>query len=345
MKNTWKKILSVLLSIALVSVIFVSCTTPKDKETATDNEQSTDQNPPQANPDLQINIAVLSGSTGYGAVKMMNDVDAKNVEMNYHISMESSVKVIQDSLISGDIDIAALPTNKAAMIYNSTKSIQIIALNTLGVMYLVTTNGETLENIESLRGKTVCIPEEPSYILRALCLQAGLVDGEDVTIETYATPSDLVAAVVTGKVQYAVLPEPLLSTAMSKKDNIQISLNLTDEWAKVFDGAQLIQGCLVVRTEWAKLHPLELAKFLSDYKASIQYVNTEAEAASAMLETYFGTAAAVAQRAIPHCNLVYIDGEQMKTQLGNFYAQIIEMPGVNMGDQLPDDAFYYIEQK
>ena len=89
-------------------------------------------------------------------------------------------------------------------------------------------------------------------------------------------------------------PEPLLSTAMSKKDTIRISLNLSDEWAKVFDGASLMQGCLVVRTAWAKEHPAELARFLSDYEASIRFVNENLTEASLLIETYFGTAAAVA---------------------------------------------------
>lgn len=347
MKPMMKKLFALLFVVALFGTIFVSCAAPSDSkvESATETASSETGTGGPSAPDtaLPIHIAVLSGSTGYGAVKLMDDAVKEIAGRNYQVTREDNAKIIQDSLIAGEVDIAALPTNKASMIYNATdKSIQVIAVNTLGVLSLVTTNGETITDIADLRGKTVCIPEEPSYILRALCEKAGLTDGTDVTIETYATPSQLLAAVIKGQVAYAVLPEPLLSTAMSKKDTIRISLNLSDEWAKVFDGASLMQGCLVVRTAWAKEHPAELARFLSDYEASIRFVNENVTEASLLIETYFGTAAAVAANAIPHCNLVYIAGNEMAEKLGEFYRHIQNMPGVNMGEALPDTDFYYI---
>ena len=352
MKSTTKKLFSLLLIVALLGAFLVSCTAPEDKTTEKGTERTTvpdsgsseTESDAPLTPDtgLPIRIAVLTGSTGYGAVKLMDDASGGKAGMNYQITKEDNAKIIQDSLLAGEVDIAALPTNKASMIYNATdKAIQVIAVNTLGVLSLVTTNGETITGISDLRGKTVCVPEEPSYILRALCEKAGLVDGTDVTIETYATPSQLLAAVIKGQVAYAVLPEPLLSTAMSKKDTIRISLNLSDEWAKVFDGASLIQVCLVVRTAWAKEHPAELARFLSDYEASIRFVNENVTEASTLIETYFGTAAAVAKNAIPHCNLVYIAGTEMAEKLGEFYRHIQNMPGVNMGYALPGTDFYY----
>ena len=350
MKTTVCKLFSLVLAVLLMTLPFASCTsagTESKTETSTNAEQNTsaesETSAATADTSLPIRISVLSGSTGYGAVKLMDDAEKGTAGMNYTVTMEASAKIIQDSLIAGEVDIAALPTNKASMIYNAAnKAIQVIAVNTLGVMYLVTTNGETVESLEALRGKTISIPEEPSYILRALCEKAGLTDGEDITIDTYATPSDLLAAVIKGSVQYAVLPEPLLSTAMSKKDTIRISLNLSEEWEKTFDGATLMQGCLVVRTAWANEHPLELARFLTDYEASIRYVNTETESAAALIETYFGTAAAVAAKAIPNCNLVYIAGAEMQEKLSGFYTLIRNMPGVNMGDALPGADFYYL---
>lgn len=351
MKNLVVKSLSALLLISTLLVALISCSGSPAQTTAgntatggvSTNTQG-DQNP---TPDtkLPIRFAVLSGSTGYGAVKLMSDAANKATALNYQITAESSVKVIQDSLIADQLDLAALPTNKAAMIANATGGkIQIVAVNTLGVMYLVTTDGQTISSFEDLRGKTVGIPEEPSYILKALCTANGLTDGTDLTISTYATPSDLVSAVIKGEVTTAVLPEPLLSTAMSKKDTIQISMNLTEEWEKIYTGGKLMQGCIVVRTQWAKEHPAELAKFLEDYKASVEFVIASPDQAAPMVETLFGTTAAVAEKAIPRCNLTYLDGDEMKAQLQKLYDVLIGIPSANIGDKVPDDSFYYTKK-
>lgn len=344
MKNLFLKSLSTLLLISTLLISLISCSGTPETTTAgttTGSNVSTDQTP-ALDTDLEIRVAVLSGATGYGAVKLMNDAENKTTALNYQINAEASAKVIQDGLIAGQLDLAALPTNKAALIANTTDGdIQVVAVNTLGVMYLVTTDGETISTFEQLRGKTVGIPEEPSYILKALCEANGLVDGTDLTVSTYATPSDLVAAVVSGQVTTAVLPEPLLSTAMSKKDTIQISMNLTEQWENIYTGGKLMQGCIVVRTEWAEAHPAELAKFLEEYRASVEFVISSPAEAAPMVETYFGTAAAVAEKAIPRCNLTYLDGEEMKAQLQKLYNVLVGIPSASIGDKVPDDSFYY----
>ncbi|MGM9636422.1 MAG: ABC transporter substrate-binding protein [Eubacteriales bacterium] len=346
MKNLFLKSLSALLLISTLLITLISCSGTPETTTAqsTDSSVSTDQTP-ALDTDLQIRVAVLSGATGYGAVKLMNDAENKTTALNYQINAEASAKVIQDSLIADQLDLAALPTNKAALIANTTDGdIQVVAVNTLGVMYLVTTDGSTISTFEELRGKTVGIPEEPSYILKALCEANGLIDGTDLTISTYATPGDLVTAVVSGQVTTAVLPEPLLSTAMSKKDTIRISMNLTEQWENIYTGGKLMQGCIVVRTEWAEAHPAELAKFLEEYKASVEFVISSPAEAAPMVETYFGTAAAVAEKAIPRCNLTYLDGEEMKAQLQKLYDVLIGIPSASIGDKVPDDSFYYTKK-
>lgn len=336
MKNIIVKAAAILLLISTVLACFAGC-----------SPDQTDDNGKTAEPDtnLQINVAALSGSTGYGMAKLMTDAADKKTALNYAVSVESSPKIVQDSLIAGQLDIAALPTNKAAMIASATDGkIQVVAVNTLGVMYLVTTDDTPLSTFEDLRGKTIGIPEEPSYILTALCTANGLTVGTDVTVETYATPADLLQLVIKGDVTCAVLPEPLLSTAMSKNKNIRISMNLTEQWESAYNGSKLMQGCVVVRTEWAENHPAELAKFLEEYKNSIEYVKGNAEAAAPMIERYFGTEAAVAAKAIANCNLVYIDGDEMKNGLQSLYNVLKDIPAANIGEKAPGDDFYYTKK-
>ena len=260
--------------------------------------------------------------------------------LNYTVTIESSPKVIQEGLVAGEFDIAALSTNKAALLASKTGKIQVAAVNTLGVMSLVTTDGTEIADFEALKGMTVAIPEEPSYILQALLNANGVAD--EVMVNTFATPADLLQAVIAGEVTTAVLPEPLLSTACVKKEGTAVQMNLTEEWSKVYDNQQLIQGCIVVRTEWAEEHPAELAAFLDEYSESIEFVKANAADAGAIIETYFGTGAPVATKAIPNCNMTFMAGEEMKEALVPFYDVLITIPSSNIGEAVPADTFYYV---
>lgn len=335
-----KRLLTLLLAGATaLATLVCGLTACSITDSASDSiNDSTDE----LNTEMQINVSVLSGTTGYGMVKLMDDAQKDAASLNYEITVETAVTAVQSALINGSVDIAALPTNKAALIANQTNGkIRMAAVNTLGVMYLVTTNGETLSDFEALKGKTIGIPLEPSYILTALCEANGLTVGTDVTIQTYATPAELQKSVIAGTTEYAVLPEPLLSTAMSKKDNIKVSMDLTEEWEKIYSGKKLMQGCIVVRTAWANEHPAELNQFLKEYQASVTYVNENPAEAGGLVETYIGTAAAVAKNAIPRCNLTYIAGAEMKTQLSALYNVLKDIPAANIG-AVPGDEFYYI---
>lgn len=343
MKNNTTKLTVLLLTSALaLTALTVGTAEVSATETAeaTETVETDSTEAVSADSTGDIRLAVLGGSTGYGAAKLINDNDAGTSSLHYAVTVETSPKVIQEGLIAEEYDIAALSTNKAALLASKTGSVQVAAVNTLGVMYLITADGTEISSLEDLKGTTVCIPEEPSYILEAL-LAAEDLTGE-VTVETYATPSDLLTAVVSGEVTTAVLPEPLLTTAMAKKDTVAVQLSLTDEWATVYPDQELMQGCIVVRSSWAEEHPDELEAFLDEYEASIEYVQSNPDDAGTMIETWFGTPAAVAAKAIPRCNMTYIDGQEMKDALVPFYETLSTIESSNIGESVPDDSFYYI---
>lgn len=288
---------------------------------------------------MEVRFSVLSGTTGWGAVKILSDAEKGEAGLNYVTSIESSPKVIQDALVAGEIDLAALPTNKAAMIAKATDgAVEVVAVNTLGVMYMVCSSELEIASFGDLAGVTICIPEEPSYILKALLEANGM---EEAIIETYGTPADLLALVAAGEVDCAVLPEPLLTAACAKNQDMKIVMNLTEEWDKVFD-APLMQGCIVVRTDWAKEHSAELSAFLDEYKASVEFVTGNIEESSALIETYFGTGAPAAGKAIPRCNLTFLAGSEMKASLQKFYEVLVTIESSNIGGVVPADDFYYV---
>ena len=293
--------------------------------------------------ELEINIAVLNGTTGFGAAKMISDTESDSATLNYKFTVDTNPANIQAGLINGDIDIAALPTNAAAALYNkSNGKIQIAAVNTLGVLYLMT-NGEEIASIKDLKGKTVyCPANNPAYIFEAILKANGLEAGKDVTLQTLTEPADVQKALAAGEAKIAVIPEPLASAARAANSNLKTPIDLTEEWEKAYGENTLMQGCIVVRTEWADKHPKELEQFLKDYKASIEYTNSNPKEASEMIVAAgIFAKAPIAEKAIPNCNIVYIDGDKMADALSVFFEKLHAVNPTAVGGTLPDSGIYF----
>ena len=293
--------------------------------------------------DVLVNTRVftLNGTTGFGMAGMIAANENK-VCPEYTFTVETDPSVVTAALVSGDCDIAALPTNAAAALYNKTEgAVQVLALNTRGVLYLVTDGKEKIESIAGLNGKTVYAPaQNPSFIFAALCKASDV----DVTIDnSYAQPAELNTAVAAGQVGLAVLPEPMVTVARSQNPALTVALDLTAEWDKVFEPGSLVQGCVVVRREFAEAHPDAVKAFLTDYETSVKLLTEDTEAAAkAIEETGIFAKAAVAAKAIPNCNVCFVTGEDMQRELAAFLQIMADTAPQSIGGKLPGEDFYCI---
>lgn len=291
---------------------------------------------------LELRVMTLNGTTGFGMAPLIAASSEGKAALNYSFSVETDASNVTAALVNGDCDIAALPTNAAAALYNKTGGkIQVLALNTLGVLYLVTDGSVEIESFADLDGKTVFVPaQNPSIIFSALCKANGVQTEID---NSYAQPAELNAAVASGEVSLAVLPEPLLTVARAQNKELVVALDLTAEWDKVSAPGSLVQGCVVVRSEFAAAHPAELKAFLEEYGASVDLLTSDpAAAAEKIVQTGVFSNAAVAEKAIPRCNLCFITGEEMQQCLGAFYEILFDVAPQSVGGAVPGADFYCI---
>ena len=295
-------------------------------------------------PDV-VRVYTLNGTTGFGMAKMMQD--NKDNE-GYTFEVKTDASDVTAALIAGTVDIAALPTNAAANVYNKTEGgVKVIAVNTLGCLYLLTKEGTTVTSLSDLQGKTVYVPaQNPTFILTDLCKQNNLTD-VNIDSTTYAKPDALRDAVAQGVIDVAVLPEPMVTVALSsaKKSGVNWTnaMDLTAEWDKVHPAGSLVQGCVVVRTAFLEQYPAAVEAFLREYKASIEYLTQSPKEASEMIVSagIFANAA-VAEKAIPRCNVCYLDGADMKAKMQVYLAALEGINPASIGGKLPDDGFYYV---
>ena len=342
------RVLSLFLLVALLVSFAVACkplTDPKDTAeapTGAPTEAPTETAETPVTP-VDINVYTMNGTTGFGMAKLMEDAANgafKTEKYTFDVNTAFAKEVLP-TMINGYADIAAIPTNGASIAYNKTQGkVKVLAVNTLGCLYVI---GKTeIASFADLDGKTVYAPaQNPTFIFKYLCGQNNV----NVTIDNqYSAPADLVAAVAAGKVNYAVLPEPMITVAKAKNADLKVSLDLTAEWNKL-DGKQdtLVQGCVVVRTAFLEAHPEAVANFLSAYEASVNYVNTNTEEAADLIVKHgIFAQAPVAKKAIPKCNIHFVAGDDMKTAMNTYLTILSGINASAIGGKVPDDAFYYL---
>ena len=292
--------------------------------------------------DTTIRIGVLSGPTAMGALKLWSDSDPR-----YEFTLYTSPDLILPDIAAGKLDIAALPTNNAAAFYNANgKDTRVIALNTLGVLYLLDATG-TVKSLADLEGKTVYVPNagsNPEYILRHILAENNI----NATVETsIVQPAAIQQGLLTGTVQIAVLPQPAATaTVVNAKANKNMDISMTDlsvEWNKI-EETPIAQGCLMASLEFCEEHPRAIKEFLENYEASVSYM-TAAEnledAADLVVAKGILPKAPIAQKALPKCAITYMDGSDMKDTLDAFYRILHSYAPQSIGGEIPDAAFYY----
>lgn len=353
-----KSLPALLLALCLMLMpVLVACGQDgADSDTSTESATSGETIPgsgtesevePAVDKNLEVKVTVLSGTTGFGMAPLMDKASRGETALKYQFRVETDASTVLPTLLNGTVDIAALPTNAAANLYaKKAGSVQVLAVNTLGVLYVMTGEGVSVSSFEDLRGKTVyCPAQNPAFIFTALCQKNGLEPGKDITIDstTYAQPADLRTMLASGKVDIAVLPEPMVTIAGTANDKLSVALNLTTAWTEAFgESAALAQGCVVVRTEFAEQHPAEVAAFLREYEESVLHVrDNPAEAGEMIAAQGIFEKAPVATKAIPNCNLCFITGQEMADKLTSFYTTLYAVAPASIGNAIPDNGLYY----
>ncbi len=295
-----------------------------------------------------VRVITLKGPTGMGISGLMEDSAAGTTVNDYTFTLAGAPTEVSAALLSGQVDIAALPTNLAATLYNKTKGsdkeITVLALNTLGVLYVLE-NGNEINSVADLKGKTVLATGQgstPEYILRYLLSENGIDPDSDVTIEFKNEHAELASAMAAGQADIAMLPEPNVTSTLLANTDLRIALDLTAEWNKISEDSQLVQGCIVVNKAFAEANPEAVEQFIEEYAASVRFVTENAEDASLLIEKHgIVPKAAVAKKALPNCNICCITGTEMKAALSGFLSVLYDANPASVGGALPDDGFWY----
>jgi len=280
-----------------------------------------------------LKIAALKGPTGMGLAYLMQ-------EGQYSVELLDAPDVVTGKFINGEIDVAAVPINLAAVLFNKTQGEAImIGINTLGVLSILE-NGNTIQSFKDLTGKKIYATGQgstPQYILEYLLAKNGIT--ESVEVEYIAEHAALAAMAAAGEANIVMLPEPNVSAVLNKNSDLHIALNLTEEWGKVSD-TQLLQGCYIVRKAVLEENRSAVERFLTDAARSAEDVVKNENAAALIAELGIVPSEEIARKAIPNCNIVCITGDAMQTSAEAMFKVLFDANPKSIGGKIPGNDIY-----
>lgn len=348
-----KKLFRSAAVLALAAALLVSLTAcGKKQETQPETEEPVQEAP------TTLRVGALKGPTAMGLVELMkaSDLVSAGEEVpqaydnlpdavdSYTFTLAAAATELAPQLVKGDLDIACVPANLAATLYQQTEGeVVTLGINTLGVLYIVE-NGNAVQSLADLEGKTMVASGKdstPEYALRYLLEENGVNPDTGVVIDWKNEHSECVSALASGAATIALLPQPFVTVAESKMPELRTALDLTEQWDALDNGSALITGVVVARRDVVEAHPQAVERFLEQYAASVDWVNANTADAAALIGEYGIVDAAVAEKALPACNIVCITGSEMKEKLSGYLQVLCDASADSVGGAMPGDDFYY----
>ena len=287
---------------------------------------------------VTVNIGVLKGPTGMGAAWLMDQNEQGLSANSYNFTIAGAPDVLTGQLISGDMDMAALPTNAISTLYNKTEGkITVLGVNALGVLYVLE-NGDRINSVADLEGKTILASGQGStaeYVLNYILEQNGV----SAEIFWASEHSEAATLALSGEYDIVMLPEPFVTTVTTKNGSFRVALDLTREW-EALGGGELTMGGIAVRIEFLEAYPDAVKAFVKEYANSVAFTNAQPADAAKLIAKYEIAAEEIAKNAIPRCNIVWLHGENYKAKLENFLGVVYEANPAGIGGKMPRDDFY-----
>ena len=316
-----KKISTLILTIILV-VNLIGCSLSKD-----------------------VRVKTYNGLPAISICKLIKEEE--NIKSSYKTSytIESNENKLAESLNKKEVDIALVPTDMAAKVYNKNSSYQIYASIGQGSYYLVTSDPEVRGFNSTLINKEIAIAVENSMtdnIVKAI-LKKNNIDETLVKFKYTNTVPELVKTLTLGEIYTGIVPETSLTSLLYKHSGLKILASTNDAYENTFDISEgYPQFSVIVRKDFAKNNKEYVNKFLFKLKESIEFVNNNPLQAGAYGEELkIPIKPQILSKAIKRCNLKFIEIDKFKQNYEYFFEILYNYNNEAVGGTVPDESIYH----
>ena len=341
-----KRIVTGLLASVLALSMLAGCGTQGANGTAPQNDAPQQETTAAGYEEgVVTRVAALKGPTAMGLVQLMKDNESAE-NAHYQFDLYTAADEIVPLIGKNEVDIALIPTNLAATLYQRTEGgVQVLDVNAGNVLYAVS-HDDALTDISGLAGKTVYMTGKgttPEWTLRYLLEKSGIAE-DALTIEFKTESAEVVSALAEDPNAAGILPQPFATVASMQDQEMTINFPLSDAWTEHSPNGQgIATGVTIVRKAFAEEHSAALAQFIEDHAASVVAVTEDPAAGAALIEEYGIVKAAVAQQVLENFNpVVSVSGEEMQVWVSDYLTMLHEIAPDAVGGSLPDEGFYYL---
>ena len=292
-------------------------------------------------------LAYAAPMTSFGTYGNLDAVVGQVKKDNW-----ASVDVLKSLLVNGETDLAATPSYAAANLFNKGVPVRLVAMQVWGMLYVIGPSGSAAQGLEALRGKQVGVPmpgNMPDLVFRYLLGQKGWSADSDLTITPYPDGQGALNALLTGEVEYAVLPEHPASVSLAKAQqqgkSLERTVDLQALWAEVTGGeARFPMAGLVMPSALTENSAL-VGAVLSELEAAVEDVNAMSEETVDAISSVNEVPADVVKEVIPRLQLQIVSGADAKDELEDFYTRLATLNPDIIGGSLPAADFYVADPR
>ena len=293
-----------------------------------------------------INVGTIKGPTGMAMAGIMENNDG-----TYAFTVAAAPEELTAKIIKGEVDIAAVPANLASVLYNKTEGeVKLLSIISRSMLYLLE-KGETIQSPADLEGKTIVMAGQgstPEYVLNYVLKQNNI----NATVEFKSEHAEVISLAASDMADVVVIPEPNVTALMQKAPDFRVALNLGtcfDEAAAAagYENARLSMSAVVVRSDLLESNPEAVKTFLTDLESSILWATGEETmpaCADAIAKHGIIPAAPVALKALPNCNLTFVQGAEMEAQLTPMLQVLFDENPASVGGKLPGEDFWVVTE-
>lgn len=264
-----------------------------------------------------------------------------NLTMDYEV--QNTPDALIAKVVSGEADIAIVPSNVTAQVYNNNLSYKLAATAGWGSLYMVST--QEIKNYNYIVGRRILNIGQgltPDIVFRYILSKNRININKDIRVTYLNSATELAPAFIAGRAKIAIMPEPMLSTVLTKKSDAKVYMDLNKEWMKINGSTNgYPQSSLIIKKDLIENHRDFVDKFLEAFKDSIAWGNKNPDKLGEYAEKLsLSMNKAIVQKSIGRANMRYVYIKDCYKDYQSYFKVLLDFAPKSIGGKLPDEGIY-----